>query len=60
MPYDDGRRYAWTAIGIGGQHLFVMPADDLVVVVTAWHILDPTRYAATLLQAIRPAARAAG
>lgn len=60
LPYDDGRRYAWTAIGIGGQHLFVMPADDLVVVVTAWHILDPTRYAATLLQAIRPAARAAG
>ncbi len=56
-PYGDGPRYAWAALGIGGQHLFVFPEDNLVVVVTGWHILDETRYAATLLQKLRPAVR---
>jgi CubicO group peptidase (beta-lactamase class C family) len=54
-PYGDGPRYAWSAIGIGGQHLFVFPEDDLVVVVTAWHILDETRYGGPLVRKIRPA-----
>jgi CubicO group peptidase (beta-lactamase class C family) len=54
-PYGDGSRYAWAALGIGGQHLFVFPEDELVVVVTGWHILDETRYAGPLLQKIRPA-----
>jgi CubicO group peptidase (beta-lactamase class C family) len=49
----DGRgRFAWTALGIGGQHLFVLPDDDLVVVLTGWRILDETRYAEPLLRKI--------
>lgn len=56
-PYGDGPRYAWAALGIGGQHLFVFPEDDLVVVITAWHILDETRYAAPLVAKLRPAVR---
>jgi CubicO group peptidase (beta-lactamase class C family) len=57
-PYGDGPRYAWSALGIGGQHLFVFPEDDLVVVLTAWHILDETRYAGPLVRKLRPAVRA--
>ena len=57
VPYGDGPHFAWAALGIGGQHLFVFPEDDLVVVVTAWHILEGTRYAEPLLRALRPAVR---
>jgi CubicO group peptidase (beta-lactamase class C family) len=56
-PYGDAPRYAWSALGIGGQHLFVFPEDDLVVVITAWHILDETRYAGPLVRKLRPAVR---
>ena len=47
----DGRGgCAWLALGIGGQYLFVLPDDDLVVVLTGWRILDETRYAEPLLR----------
>lgn len=56
-PYGEGPHYAWAALGIGGQHLFVFPEDDLVVVVTGWHILDESPYAGSLVQKLRPAIR---
>ena len=56
-PYGDGPRYAWSAIGIGGQYLIVFPEDDLLTVVTAWHILDETPYEGLLLKMLRSAVR---
>lgn len=57
IPYGPEPRYAWAGLGIGGQHLLVFPQDDLVVVVTAWHILDETPYAARIIARLRAAVR---
>ena len=40
MPYGSRGRLAWAARGIGGQTLLVYPDENLIVVTTAWHILN--------------------
>jgi CubicO group peptidase (beta-lactamase class C family) len=57
VPYGDGSRRAWSGLGFGGQHVFVMPEDGLVVVTTAWNILDPKYYNRIILKKLRPAVK---
>jgi len=57
VPYGDGSRRAWSGLGFGGQHVFVMPEDGLVVVTTAWNILDPKYYERIILTKLRPAVK---
>jgi len=57
VPYGDGSRRAWAGLGFGGQHVFVMPEDGLVVVTTAWNILDPKYYNRVILKKLRPAVK---
>jgi hypothetical protein len=40
IPYGEQQRLAWTAWGLGGQYLLVFPDDNLILVFTAWNILD--------------------
>jgi hypothetical protein len=40
LPYGQPSRLAWAARGMGGQRLLVFPDDRLIVVSTAWHILN--------------------
>jgi len=35
-----GNGYAWTALGYGGQRLFVLPQYDAVAVFTGWNVYD--------------------
>ncbi|MGA2708450.1 MAG: serine hydrolase domain-containing protein [Steroidobacteraceae bacterium] len=56
-PYGEGPRHAWAARGIGGQMLLVFPEDELIAVVTAWHILDGTPYTPAVIGGLRAAVR---
>jgi Beta-lactamase len=40
LPHGEPSRLAWAARGMGGQRLLVFPEDQLIVVSTAWHILN--------------------
>jgi CubicO group peptidase (beta-lactamase class C family) len=40
LPHGDPSRLAWVARGMGGQRLIVFPEQQLIVVSTAWHILN--------------------
>jgi hypothetical protein len=40
LPHGTPARLAWLARGMGGQRLMVFPEDRLIVVSTAWHILN--------------------
>src|SRR5579863_1480906 len=40
LPHGTPSRLAWLARGMGGQRLMVFPEDQLIVVSTAWHILN--------------------
>ena len=40
LPHGQPQRLAWVARGMGGQRLIVFPEDQLIVVSTAWHILN--------------------
>jgi CubicO group peptidase (beta-lactamase class C family) len=57
VPYGDGSQHAWSALGFGGQYLFVMPEDGIVAVSTGWAILDPKYYEKTVLDKLRTAVR---
>jgi CubicO group peptidase (beta-lactamase class C family) len=57
VPYGDASRRAWSGLGFGGQHVFVMPEDGLVVVTTAWNILDPKYYERIILTKLRAAVK---
>jgi CubicO group peptidase (beta-lactamase class C family) len=39
LPHGEGR-WAWAALGYGGQRLIVVPEHDLVAVFTGWNIYD--------------------
>ena len=40
LPHGSPPRLAWLARGMGGQRLMIFPEDQLIVVSTAWHILN--------------------
>jgi CubicO group peptidase (beta-lactamase class C family) len=40
LPHGEPARLAWVARGMGGQRMVVVPEDQLIVVSTAWHILN--------------------
>ncbi|PYS95987.1 MAG: serine hydrolase [Acidobacteria bacterium] len=40
MPWGEGKHFAWTCWGYGGQFLFVVPERDLVAVFNGWNIYD--------------------
>jgi len=40
LPHGQPSRLAWAARGMGGQRMVIFPEDDLIVVSTAWHILN--------------------
>jgi hypothetical protein len=40
LPHGEPKRLAWLARGMGGQRLIVIPEEHLIVVSTAWHILN--------------------
>jgi Beta-lactamase len=40
LPHGEPARLAWVARGMGGQRLIVFPEERLIVVSTAWHILN--------------------
>ena len=40
LPYGEPKRLAWVARGMGGQRLIIFPGEHLIVVSTAWHILQ--------------------
>lgn len=42
LPCGDG--YAWTALGYGGQRLYVLPQYDAVAVFTGWNVYDEEHY----------------
>ena len=42
LPHGENQdKLAWTGSGFGGQRLFVVPKQDLIVVYTGWSILSP-------------------
>ncbi len=50
LPYGGRSRFAWAAVGWGGQMLMVVPEEDLVVVLTGWNILEqPPKVRATVM-----------
>ncbi|MEZ4586122.1 MAG: serine hydrolase [Gemmatimonadales bacterium] len=57
VPYPDGRRHAWTGLGYGGQHLLVLPDEEIVAVFMGWNIdenptLSPDAMIARLVEAV--------
>jgi hypothetical protein len=40
LPHGEPSRLAWVARGMGGQRMIIVPEDHLIVVSTAWHILN--------------------
>jgi CubicO group peptidase (beta-lactamase class C family) len=61
VPYTaNGKQsHAWSAVGYGGQRLFVLPEYDLIAVFTAWNIyagpeLDENYALKRLIEAIKP------
>ena len=40
LPYGDGSRQAYAALGYGGQRLIVVPEHQLIAVFTGWNIYD--------------------
>jgi CubicO group peptidase (beta-lactamase class C family) len=40
VPHGESGSLAWAALGLGGQRLLVVPEDQLLLVFTAWDILE--------------------
>ena len=59
VPYGEPQRLAWGEWGFGGQYLLVFPDDNLILVFTAWNILnDSPIVAQDAIQRILPGVRA--
>jgi hypothetical protein len=54
LPHGEPKRLAWLARGMGGQRLIVFPEDQLIVVSTAWHILNEASIEFDVLQRLLP------
>ncbi len=45
LPYGDGSRQAYAALGYGGQRLIVVPEHQLIAVFTGWNIYEHAEFA---------------
>lgn len=57
LPYDSPAKMAWVARGFGGQRLIVFPEENLIVVSTAWHILQDESIEFDIVRRLLPALR---
>ncbi len=57
LPHGQPERLAWAARGMGGQRLIVFPEEQLIVVSTAWHILNEASIEFDVVRRLLPAAR---
>ena len=55
LPHGEPTRLAWAARGMGGQRLIVFPEDQLIVVSTAWHILNEASIEFDVVRRLLPA-----
>lgn len=55
LPHGDAKRLAWLARGMGGQRLIVVPEEHLIVVSTAWHILNEASIEFDVVRRLLPA-----
>jgi hypothetical protein len=55
LPHGEPKRLAWVARGMGGQRLIVFPEDQLIVVSTAWHILNEASIEFDVVRRLLPA-----
>jgi len=54
LPHGEPSQLAWAARGMGGQRILVFPEDQLIVVSTAWHILNEASIEHDVVQRLLP------
>jgi len=54
LPYGNPSRLAFVARGMGGQRLIIFPEDQLIVVSTAWHVLNESSIEFEVVRRILP------
>ncbi len=57
LPHGEPARLAWVARGMGGQRLIVFPEEQLIVVSTAWHILNEASIEFDVVRRLLPSVR---
>lgn len=57
LPHGQPSRLAWVARGMGGQRLIVLPEEQMIVVSTAWHILNEASIEFDVLKRLLPGVR---
>jgi hypothetical protein len=58
LPHGTPSRLAWAARGMGGQRLVIFPEDRLIVVSTAWHILNESSIEFDVVRRLLPGVQA--
>jgi CubicO group peptidase (beta-lactamase class C family) len=58
LPYGEPKNLAWLARGMGGQRLMVFPREQLIVVSTAWHILQESSIEFEVVRRLLPGVHA--
>ena len=58
LPHGEPSRLAWVARGMGGQRMMVFPEDHLIVVSTAWHILNEASIEFDVVRRVLPGVHA--